>query len=96
MVDRASALAVMPLPSLATYFTASDLIALLQTGPPYEGLGFMGGPFAIGLIHPPGHRPGVSPAGQAAGLRPDLRWSAHHCGTGSYGMVPSGLQSTHH
>jgi hypothetical protein len=50
MVDRASALAVMPLPSLATYFTASDLIALLQTGPPYEGLGFMGGPFAIGLL----------------------------------------------
>lgn len=49
-IDRASAIAVMPLPALAMYFTASDLYALVQAGPAYNGLVFVGGPFVIGLV----------------------------------------------
>ena len=49
-IDRASAIAVMPLPALAMYFTAGDLYALVEAGPPYVGLGFIGGPFVIGLV----------------------------------------------
>jgi hypothetical protein len=49
-MDRTSAMAVMPLPALAMYFTARDLYALVQAGPPYEGLVFIGGPFVIGLV----------------------------------------------
>jgi predicted MFS family arabinose efflux permease len=49
-VDRASAIAVMPLPALAMYFTANDLLALVQAGAPYEGIVFIGGPFVIGLV----------------------------------------------
>ncbi|CAN5885121.1 hypothetical protein BH24GEM1_BH24GEM1_05560 [soil metagenome] len=32
------------------YFTASDLYALVQAGPAYNGLVFVGGPFVIGLV----------------------------------------------
>ena len=49
-MDRASAVAVMPLPALAMYFTATDLYTLVQAGPPYDGLVFVGGPFVIGLV----------------------------------------------
>jgi hypothetical protein len=49
-MDRASAIAVMPLPLMAVYFTANDLLALVRAGPPYEGLMFIGGPFVIGLV----------------------------------------------
>lgn len=49
-LDRTSAMAVMPLPALAMYFTANDLFALVRAGPPYEGLVFIGGPFGIGLV----------------------------------------------
>jgi hypothetical protein len=49
-IDRPSAIAVMPLPLMAVYFTANDLLALVRAGPPYEGLVFVGGPFVIGLV----------------------------------------------
>jgi hypothetical protein len=49
-MDRASAMAVMPLPVLAMYFTARDLYTLVEVGPPYESLVFTGGPFVIGLV----------------------------------------------
>jgi hypothetical protein len=49
-MDRASAMAVMPLPVLAMYFTARDLYALVQAGPPYEGLVLIGGPFVNGVV----------------------------------------------
>jgi hypothetical protein len=49
-MDRASAIAVMPLPALAMYFTAEDLYALIKAGQPYEGIVFIGGPFIIGLV----------------------------------------------
>ncbi|HEX2217562.1 MAG TPA: hypothetical protein VHG35_02075 [Gemmatimonadales bacterium] len=49
-MDRASAIAIMPLPLMAMYFTANDLLVLVQEGPPYEGLVFVGGPFVIGFM----------------------------------------------
>jgi hypothetical protein len=49
-IDRTSAIAVMPLPLMAVYFTANDLLALLRAGRPYDGLVFVGGPFVIGLV----------------------------------------------
>lgn len=49
-IDRASAIAVMPLPLMAIYFTANDLLALVKAGPPYLGVAFVGGPFVIGLV----------------------------------------------
>jgi hypothetical protein len=49
-MDRPSAMAVMPLPVLAMYFTARDFYTLVEAGPPYEGLVFTGGPFVIGLV----------------------------------------------
>ncbi len=49
-MNRASAVAVMPLPALAMYFTASELYALIQAGTPLRGLVFTGGPFVLGLI----------------------------------------------
>jgi hypothetical protein len=35
-MDRASAIAVTPLPLMAVYFTANDLLALVRAGPPYQ------------------------------------------------------------
>jgi hypothetical protein len=49
-MDTASAIAVMPLPLMAVYFTANDLLALVRAGPPYQGVVFIGGPFVIGLV----------------------------------------------
>jgi hypothetical protein len=49
-MDRASAIAVMPLPILAIYFTASDVLALVRNGPPYEGLVFVSGPLVIAAV----------------------------------------------
>jgi hypothetical protein len=49
-MDRASAVAVMPLPLMAIYFTANDLLALVRGGPPYHGIIFIGGPFLIGVL----------------------------------------------
>ena len=49
-LDRASAMAVMPLPVLAMYFTATGLLGLLRAGSPYEGLVFTCGPFVIGFV----------------------------------------------
>ena len=49
-IDRASAVAVMPLPALAVYFTAGDLYALVEAGTPIRGLVFTGGPFVIGTV----------------------------------------------
>ena len=49
-VERSSGLAALPLPALAVYFTAADLVALVRAGPPYEGVVFIGGPFVIGLL----------------------------------------------
>jgi hypothetical protein len=49
-MDRASAIAVIPLPLMAVYFTANDLLALVRAGPPYPGVVFVGGPFLIGLV----------------------------------------------
>ncbi len=49
-VERSSGLAALPLPAMAVYFTAADLVALVRAGPPYEGLVFTGGPFLIGLL----------------------------------------------
>ena len=48
-VDKTTAIAVLPLPTLAMYFTASDLHALIKAGTPIRGLVFVGGPFVIGL-----------------------------------------------
>jgi hypothetical protein len=48
-VDRTSAIAVLPLPALAMYFTYADLFALARTGTPVGGMVFVGGPFVIGL-----------------------------------------------
>ena len=49
-VDRTSAIAVLPLPALAMYFTYAELYALIQAGTPVRGLIFVGGPFVIGLV----------------------------------------------
>ena len=49
-IDRASAIAVMPLPLLAVYFTADDLLTVVRAGSPYQGIVFVGGPFVIGLV----------------------------------------------
>jgi hypothetical protein len=48
-VDKTTALAVLPLPIMAMYFTAPDLYALIRAGTPVRELAFVGGPFAIGL-----------------------------------------------
>jgi hypothetical protein len=66
-MDRASAVAVMPLPALAMYFTATDFYSLVQTGPPYEGLVFVGGPFVIGLLT----LVGIVRSSRRQGNRPD-------------------------
>jgi len=49
-IDRASAVAVMPLPALAIYFTAPELYALVKAGTPVRDLVFTGGPFVIGVV----------------------------------------------
>ena len=49
-MDRPSAIAVTPLPLMAVYFTANDLLALVRAGPPYQSLVFVGGPFLIGIV----------------------------------------------
>lgn len=48
--DRSAGLAALPLPALAVYFTAGDLVALFRAGPPYDHLFFIAGPFVIGLV----------------------------------------------
>jgi hypothetical protein len=49
-MDRASAVAVLPLPALAMYFTGPELYALIRAGTPLRELVFAGGPFVIGLL----------------------------------------------
>ena len=49
-VDVPTAIAVMPLPVMAMYFTFSELVALVQASTPVRGLIFVGGPFLIGLV----------------------------------------------
>ena len=48
-VDRTTAIAVLPLPTMAMYFTGPDLYALIKAGTPVRELLFVGGPFLIGL-----------------------------------------------
>jgi hypothetical protein len=48
-VDRTTAIAVMPLPCMAMYFTGSDFYGLIQAGASRGTLVFVGGPFVIGL-----------------------------------------------
>jgi hypothetical protein len=49
-MDRPSAMAVMPLPTLAVYFSASEFYAAIQADTPVRGLIFPGGPFVIGVV----------------------------------------------
>jgi hypothetical protein len=48
-MDLVSALAVLPLPALAIYFTAPDLYVAIQAGRALRELVFPGGPLVIGV-----------------------------------------------
>jgi hypothetical protein len=49
-MDRYSAMAVMPLPTLAVYFSAPEFYSAIQAHTPVRGLVFPGGPFVIGAL----------------------------------------------
>ena len=48
-VDRTTAIAVLPLPAMASYFTYADLYALVRAGTPIRDMVSAAGPFVIGL-----------------------------------------------
>jgi hypothetical protein len=68
-IGTASAIAVMPLPLMAVYITANDLLTLVRAGPPYHGLVFIGGPSVIGIVT----LLGVAWAARSQGKRRDWR-----------------------